>query len=575
MQVLFYPSSQSVLLTVIDIVPVSLTALFWGMVPGLVAGLVSTASLVVLEAIVSPSILLDVAALGALFFAGVGTLLGRVSDLSHANKRRAASLDAARARLASILSAAKDAVITIDPEGRVTSWNAAAERMFGWSASEALGRELHGLVASPRHRGGAGTPVPSFPRPDEDRAIHTTLEMEAQRRDGSIFPVELSLASFVQDGRRHAVGIVRDILERRQSEARFRRLFETVPVGLYRTSRNGTVLDANPACVELLGYPDRDALLARNAESLFADADVRERLLQRVEREPAVHREVRLLRYDGSIRECLISLRAERGPDGGITGYEGSLRDVSDVKRLEALRRQAGRLETVDALAAGVAHDFSNILTGIRGYAEHLAGAADTSVGGIGRRIIEAVDRADRITADLLSVLGGFRFQAQPATLDEICRIALADRGPEAGGSVKLVAAPETVTVMVDRAAIASVIRELAENAVHASPDGAPVVLRTGSAPDTDGSVLGPASTGEGPWAWISVTDRGTGMAESVRERIFEPYFTTRPFGSGAGLGLVRVLGILRQHGGGISVDTAPGRGTTMTIYLPMAPARA
>jgi two-component system cell cycle sensor histidine kinase/response regulator CckA len=571
LQVLFYPASRSPLLTVLYIGPVTLAALFWGMIPGLLVGLAATAPIVALEAVVNPILLPTVAALGTIFYAGLGALIGHMSDLTRADRRRAASLDAARARLSSVLSAAKDAVITIDPEGRVTSWNAAAERMFGWSEAEALGRDLHALIPGPMHRGGAGPQAPAFPRPDEARYLHTTVEMEGVRRDGSVFPVELSLASFMQEGRRHAVGIVRDTSERQESEARFRRLFENVPVGLYRTGVAGQILEVNQAMVDLLGFPDRETLLARNAASLYVEPGEREGIIRRAGREPSIHCETRLLAYDGSLRTCLMSVRAERGPDGQVIGFEGSMRDVTEMRRLEALHRQVERLEAVDALAAGVAHDFSNILAGIRGFAEHLASAADSSVGGIGRRIVDAVDRADRITTDLMTILGGQTREVRQIDLYEICRAAIDGRGPRAAGTVELVTPDEVVGVIVDPDMVASAIRELVENAVQASPAGAPVVVRTGSSPETVAAVLGPASGRPGPWAWISVADRGTGMDEVTRVRIFEPYFTTKPFGSGAGLGLVRALGIIRQHGGGIGVESEPGRGTTMTIYLPLA----
>lgn len=545
------------------------------MIPGLLVGLAATAAVVALEAVVDPILLPNVAALGTIFFAGLGALIGRMSDLTRADRRRAASLDAARARLSSVLSAAKDAVITIDPEGRVTSWNAAAERMFGWSEQEARGRDLHDMIPAPKYHGGAGPQVPTFPRPDEARPIHTTVEMEGMRRDGSVFPAELSLASFPEGGRRHAVGIVRDISERRESEARFRRLFENVPVGLYRIGDAGRILEVNQAMVEMLGFPDRETLLARNAASFYAEPGTREEIIRRSGLESAIHAEIKLLAYDGSTRTCLMSVRAEPGPDGQIVACEGSLRDVTEMKRLEAMRRQAGRLEAVGALAAGVAHDFSNILTGIRGFAEHLARSADSAVGGIGRRITDAVDRADRITTDLMTILGGQAYAVRQATLDGICRAALDGRGPQAAGVVDYAAAGDAVRVIVDLEAIASAVRELVENAVRASPADAPVMVRTGSSPKTATAVLGPASGRPGPWAWVSVADHGTGMDEATRERIFEPYFTTKPFGSGAGLGLVRVLGIIRQHGGGIGIESTPGRGTTMTVYLPAAPAES
>lgn len=572
-QIVFYPASYSTLLTVLQILPVALAAASWGWIAGMAAGLIATASIDLLMVRFSPSLLPTVSILGAIFFVGVGVLVGRMSDLVRANRRRAARLAAAEDHLSSILAAAKDGIITIDPDGRVTSWNFAAEQLFGWSAAEALGQDLHKFIAKPRHGESADRGIPVFPRPDEQRIIRTTLEREGIRRDGSTFPAELSLASFLVAGRRHAVGIVRDIADRRAIEVRYRRLFETVPVGLFHVDLDGTILDANPALVEMLGFPDRESLLAVNAASLFVEPGTDDAIRKGLEDKSAVHVEIKFRCRDGRSVDCLLSATAHRAPDGRVIGYEGSLKDVTELITKYALQHRSMHLAAIEALASGVAHDFGNILAGIRGFAEHLGHSTDHAIARIGRRIADAVDRADRITTDLLSVMGSVALHAQRVNLNEIGRAAIRSLEPRHHPAVELVCAEEPVEVVVDPEAIVSVILELIENAVRASPAATPVVVVIRVAPSVDAKVAGFASDWPGPWACVSVIDHGTGMDEVTRARIFEPYFSTRPFGTGSGLGLVRVLGTLRQYGGGISVDSAPGRGTTMTISLPLSAA--
>jgi PAS domain S-box-containing protein len=254
-----------------------------------------------------------------------------MSDLTRTNRQRSAALERAMARLSSVLAAAQDAIVTIDPEGRITSWNAAAERIFGWSAEEVMGRELHPLIIAPRYQGAAGQGVPVFPRPEGD-FLHTTLELEAIRRNGETFPVELSLASFTVEGCRYAVGIVRDITERKRGEERYRRLFEAVPVGLYRSTPDGAILDANPTMVEMLGYTDRQTFIVANAVTFHEDPGVRDELRRRAEREGTVRDlGARLRRLDGMVVDCLMSLSVARDASGAVAWYEGSMRDVSDL----------------------------------------------------------------------------------------------------------------------------------------------------------------------------------------------------------------------------------------------------
>lgn len=511
--------------------------------------------------------------LASVFFIGTGGVLGRISDLARGMRRRTAELEQAMTRLNTVLDTAPDAIITIDPAGLVTSWNAAAETMFGRSRADAIGKSLHSLVASPRY-GTEGWPeLPVFPRPDGQRAIQRSMaSLEGVRADGTTFPAELSLGTFVEGGRRHAVGVVRDLSERKEAQERYRRLFEAVPVGLYRSTPDGQVLDANPAMIQILGFHDRESLMAMNAALFYENPADRDELGRRAKREQTVHMEVRLRRLDGMVIDCLMSVRAGRGPDGEVAWYEGSVRDVTEQRRLDALRSRSQRLESVGQLAAGVAHDINNILAGIQGFAELLARRPDAAAADAGKRITEAVARGAKVVEGLMAVMGRQLHRPVAAGLGGVVDTALAGLPAEIAGMVDRPAPPDPVAAIVDTDAIEVVVRELVLNAARASAAGGRIVVATGTGPATPASVLAPSGAAAGPWAWVSVSDRGTGMDARTVSRLFEPYFTSRDFGSGAGMGLVRVLGIVRQHGGGIDVQSAPGRGTTVRVFLP-APA--
>jgi two-component system cell cycle sensor histidine kinase/response regulator CckA len=365
-----------------------------------------------------------------------------------------------------------------------------------------------------------------------------------------------------------------------ESEERYTSLFENVPVGLYRTSPSGEFLDANQAVVDLLGYPDKQTLLAVNIEKLYTDPDRREEFREQIETAGRVRDfEARMRHYNGRQIGVQISANAIRDADGGVLCYEGSLKDITDRRKAEAEKQRSERLESVGYLAAGIAHDFNNILAGIRGFAEYLAGKSqpDAKVVEAGYRILSATERAVRITDSLLMSLGPNLSDPRPARVADLVREACGNWEPEGSADIRMEVSFEKEStsggpwVLADAGLIVAAIRELIDNAVSASDPGGVVVVRMGTGPVDQTMFFADHRDLSGNHAWISVSDEGRGMDERTMERIFEPYFTTREFGSGAGLGMTRVYGIIMQHGGSIGVRSRPNKGTTVRLYLPLA----
>jgi PAS domain S-box-containing protein len=561
------------LLLSLHLVPIILAAAFWGPWGGLAAGLLSTASVGVPVAAAKPATLPEILGLGVFVFVGIGILVGAMARLVGAVRRRSAQLEA-------VMMAAQDAVITIDQEGKIASWNLAAGRIFGYTVDEVTGKDLHDLVAHPKFVPLFRNAFPRFLQDGSGAAIGNTVELEGVRSTGEVFPMELSLSAFQTGGKWHAVGIIRDIslrkaaeLALRQSESRARTLFEDVPVGLYRTAPTGEIIDANPALAGLLGYDSPRDILAMKAGDLYVDPAERLGFRELAERSDVVRdHEVRLRRRDGAEIVALLTARTVRDEAGRPIRYEGSMQDITQRRIAEAQQKRAERLESVGQLAAGVAHDFNNILAGIQGFAEYLAGReADDRVRDAGRRIVSSSQRAARIVEALLTTLGSHLGTPRRASVAELVQSACDTWSSSAGGEARidLELDPVPAWVIADPRGIELAIEELLTNAREASMEGGRIVVRTGTGALDLATLYAPRGDLGGTWAWIAVSDAGRGMDQATLEKAFEPYFTTKGFGAGAGLGLTKVYGIVQQNHGVIGVASHPDQGTTVTVYLP------
>lgn len=245
-----------------------------------------------------------------------------------------------------VAETANDAILSVNSQGNIVFWNRAAERMFGYLAEDVTGKLLS-LIIPERLRTEHDSRLQGMAMREGPPIIGTVTEVTGVRRDGSEFAVELSLATSSFGQNTQFTAICRDISERRraeealrESEQRFRTLFDGVPIGLYRTSPQGEILDANPALAQMLGYPDRAALRATNAADLYLDSQERSRELSELEHEAMVHdHEMEMLRLDGSVIWVQDRARAVCDPEGKVLYYEGSLRDISEHKQAEEMLR--------------------------------------------------------------------------------------------------------------------------------------------------------------------------------------------------------------------------------------------
>lgn len=358
----------------------------------------------------------------------------------------------------------------------------------------------------------------------------------------------------------------------KQSEEHYRSLFDGVPVGLYRTTPDGKILDSNPTLVEMLGYPDLETFLGRNAQDLYVNPKDRDQFKMQIETQKSSHAfEIQMRQYNGTIIWVENYSRTVRDAEGGILYYEGSLIDVTKRKKLEAQWQHAQRMESIGTLAGGIAHDFNNLMMGIQGNISLLLFDIDSSFPHYKKlkNIEESIKSGARLTSQLLGYARKGKYEARRLVLNQII-----DESAETFGRTRKEITinrrfeSDLSEIEADRTQIEQILFNLFINAADAMPGGGDLTLKTTNinSQDMTDKQYKPVAAN---YVMLQVTDTGEGMDTKTLERIFDPFFTTKGLGRGTGLGLASVYGIIKAHGGYIDVDSKQGVGTTFHIYFP------
>jgi PAS domain S-box-containing protein len=361
------------------------------------------------------------------------------------------------------------------------------------------------------------------------------------------------------------------------SEALYRNLFDGVPIGLYRNMPGGRITDANPAMVHMLGYPDRESLLAVNVTDLYVDQDDRIRLRTLTMQDGVVRNfETQLRRADGSVFWAQVDGHAIRDAGGQVLGYEGAVQDVTERKQAEEALRQAQKTESLGVLAGGIAHDFNNLLVAMIGQTS--LAAAQLPLGSPARAHIEkavtAAERAADLTRQMLAYSGRGQFEIRLLDLNKLIQenLHLFEVAVPKHVQLNSELARPLPLISADPGQMQQVIMNLIINAAEAIGERpGDVRVTTGthemSADDTPAWQYTGRPLEPGRYVSLTVQDNGNGMDAATLGKIFDPFFTTKF--TGRGLGLAAVLGIVRGHKGGLRVESEPGRGTTFKLFFP------
>lgn len=514
------------------------------------------------------------------------------------------------ARYRAIVDTAVDAIAVIDEFGKIQSFNPAAEKVFGYTAEEVAGRNVNILMPEPYHHEHDGY-LEAYRRGGPAKIIGIGREVRGRRKDGSVFPLELSVAEWRDDGRRYFTGIMRDITARKEaeealraSEERFRVVVEAVPEMVWTTAPDGTNDFLNARWYAYTGRTEQEG--RHWGWGAVVHPEDLERCLSRwkhsLETGEDYEMEYRVRRYDGAYHWFLARARAVRDQDGRILRWFGICTDIDDLRRTqsaltelnetleerisaavaerEAARAQliqAQKMEAVGQLTGGIAHDFNNLLTSVIGNLDLIRkAAADQRIRGLAERAMHAANRGAQLTSQLLAFGRRQMLRPQPLMVTSVVSgiRPLLDRAVSEMVHMEVHAPSDLWQCRIDKAQFESALLNLALNARDAMPKGGTLIIAARN------MTLGKEEAARfeiapGPYVEVVVTDTGIGMPPEVAAKAFDPFFTTKEVGKGSGLGLSQVYGFVKQSGGGAVIESALGEGTTVRLMLPKASGEA
>ncbi len=477
-----------------------------------------------------------------------------------------------------------DAVITINERCEIESFNRSAERVFGYSADEVRGRNVSMLMPEP-YRSQHDDYVASYYKTGRGTIFGVgPRELVGTRKDGSTFPLELSLGEARQGKRRVFIGSVRDLSTQRrsefairESEERFRVAFEAAPHGIALVGLDGRWLKVNHAVTEMLGYEEQELLslnfqTVTHPDDLAADIDLVRQVLDG--KIPNYQLEKRYVRKDGRIVPTLLSVSLVRDSNGSPLHFVSQLLDLTEREEIEAQLIQAQKMEAVGQLTGGVAHDFNNLLTIIIGNVRLLERRLSDG-DAVTAKNLAAIAGAARRGADLTHRLLAFsrKEKLEPRVIDgrELVSGMLDMLQRTLGEAIKIETrfSDEPLGLLADPNQLENALLNLATNARDAMPEGGTLTIALETDQTTEKANRGSdPRTATGEYVVVSVSDTGSGISAEHRDKIFEPFFTTKDVGKGTGLGLSMVFGFVKQSGGHITAESREGHGTTFCLYL-------
>jgi PAS domain S-box-containing protein len=495
---------------------------------------------------------------------------------------RAATTDVETLKLGAILDSAVAAIVTIDAQGRVETVNPAAERMFGYRAKEIIGRNVSMLMPEP-YSAQHDTYLAKYLATGRRQIIGIGREVAGLRKDGSTFPMHLSVGEFAIGESRYFTGTIVDLSAQRAAEQRFEReqalfraIFESLPDPVVICDPAGAIRLVNPSFARVFGYSEGE-LLGDSISSLFENPETWQGFVA----EQAGSREAKAKPNQARFRRKSGELFPAETVDAAIVGSSGSalgrlvlIHDVTAERQQEAILLQAQRMEAVGQLTGGVAHDFNNLLTVILGNIELLEpNLKDDLSQSLASEAREAAEMGARLTDRLLTFARRQRLETEKLNLNEFALglTELLRRTIGAPIDLSTALAPDLWPTKADPAQVENAVLNLVLNARDAMPEGGRLVIETFNATLDDADIVSAPGMSPGDYVVLSVADTGHGMPPDVQVRAFEPFFTTKTAGKGSGLGLATIYGFARQSGGNVTIYSEVGKGTTVNIYLPRA----
>ena len=513
----------------------------------------------------------------------VHLIAGFVSDITELS-RAGSALEESEQRYRAVFEGSVEGIIIADLETRAFKYaNHAACRMFGYTQ-----QELAQLSVLDIH-----------PNQDRDRVlsvfeaqgrgeVQTAPGLPCLRKDGTVFYADVTAGRVIIDGRGCNVGFFNDVTERLRAEddlRKFKTIADQASYGAAVSDLEGNLLYLNNALARMHGGSPED-FIGRSL-SVFHNQEQMPRVdafNEQLRRDGQwVAQEVWHVRRDGTAFPTLMNATVVTDAHGRPAFLSATAIDITERKQAEEERaqledqlRHSQKMDAVGQLAAGVAHEFNNLLVGIIGNAELVTRSIDRLPEGV-RKPLEDIRRSGERAAALTQQLLAFsRKKVSKVTVFDVNRVLDQTEnmlrrviGPDITMSVARGASP--CFIRADEAELDQTLTNLVINARDAMPAGGMVTIRVANVTIDGARASKSPRLSPGPYVELSVSDTGCGMTAETVERIFEPFFTTKPEGRGAGLGLSTVFANVKRATGQITVRSQPGGGTVFRVYFPRA----
>jgi PAS domain S-box-containing protein len=480
------------------------------------------------------------------------------------------------------------AILMLNPEGRIASWNPGAEHIKGYTESEIIGSDFARFYTEEDRAAG---------RPQQNLEIAKAegrYEGEGWRvrKDGTRFWANVVISAIRgpdgellgygkvthdQTERRRVQQILEDtnqdlVLREREAAELLEATFSAAPFAIVIVGANESVLMWNPAAEQIFGFSESD--LKRNGLNLLLPREGGESVRRVLTSADAGRADMatKIAHADGSGVDVRLSTIPILRADGSIRAVVGMMADMTAFNRTEAQLRQSQKMEAIGTLTGGLAHDFNNLLGIIIGNIEMLRDARsdDAEVDELAGEALDAATRGAELTRSLLAFARRQPLKPVRLELDVLIggQVKLLSRLLGEDIEIKLDLGDMVCPVVADPSQLQAALTNLATNARDAMPKGGKLTIATAHRRIDDDYAATDPDVPAGDYALIEVTDTGSGMPAEVKGRIFEPFYSTKEE-QGTGLGLSMVFGFIKQSGGHITVYSEVGVGTTFRLYLP------